>query len=176
MSILNYKHLLFFSLHFCYNSLGGDNMTIGEKIKSARVSKGLSQKSLGNLLHVSQAMIAQYENGNRIPKIGTLTKIADALDMDISCFIEDFSLFKENTIKNNYVLSTAKRTGDLDNDLWRSYLQHTMIDKLDIDEDKQSLIFDYNKLNSIGKTEARKRVSELTKIPEYTKGDVSSTK
>ena len=56
-------------------------MMIGESIKQARKSKGLSQKELGERLHVSQAMIAQYEKGSRNPKIETVKKIADALNV-----------------------------------------------------------------------------------------------
>lgn len=54
-------------------------MNIGEEIKKIRKEAGLSQKELGERLKVSQAMIAQYENGKRIPKVGTIQKIADAL-------------------------------------------------------------------------------------------------
>ena len=59
-------------------------MTVGEKIKSIRKIKKISQQELGNMLGVSQAMIAQYENGKRIPKIETLIKIAEALDCEVS--------------------------------------------------------------------------------------------
>lgn len=58
-------------------------MTVGEKIKSIRKLKKISQQELGNMLGVSQAMIAQYENGKRIPKIETLIKIAEALDLSL---------------------------------------------------------------------------------------------
>ena len=56
-------------------------MTIGEKIKIIRKKNRLTQKELGDKLGVSYQMIAQYENGKRNPKIETVQKIADALDM-----------------------------------------------------------------------------------------------
>ena len=37
-------------------------MGIGNRMKQARLEKGLSQKILGNILGCSQQMIAQYEN------------------------------------------------------------------------------------------------------------------
>ena len=38
---------------------------------------------------------------------------------------------------------------------------------------EELLVNDYRKLNEIGQSEARKRVSELTEIPRYTKPDES---
>lgn len=57
-------------------------MTIGENIKETRKQANLTQKQLAEKLNVSQAMIAQYESGERNPKFETLAKIAAALDCD----------------------------------------------------------------------------------------------
>ena len=67
----------------CYTCYGVIKMNVGEKIREIRKSKNLSQKQLGERLGVSQAMIAQYENGDRNPKFETLLKIADALGVYI---------------------------------------------------------------------------------------------
>ena len=56
-------------------------MEIGERIKLSRKKAGLTQKELGELLNVSAAMIAQYENNLRNPKFETLDKIANALPL-----------------------------------------------------------------------------------------------
>ena len=56
-------------------------MTVGEKVKLIRQQKKISQQKLGNMLGVSQAMIAQYENGKRNPKLETIRKIANALEV-----------------------------------------------------------------------------------------------
>ncbi|MCI6830504.1 MAG: helix-turn-helix domain-containing protein [Clostridiales bacterium] len=56
-------------------------MTLGEQIKSKRKEKGLSQKELGSLLGVSGSMIGQYENNIRKPKMETLYRILQALDV-----------------------------------------------------------------------------------------------
>lgn len=58
-------------------------MTIGEQIRNARKIANMTQKALGDALGVSSQMIAQYEKGDRIPKIGTLSKIAQALNVSI---------------------------------------------------------------------------------------------
>lgn len=67
-------------------------MTVGQRIKEARISMGISQLELGKRLGVSQAMIAQYENGARNPKTETLQKIGDALGISWTYFT---NMFKE---------------------------------------------------------------------------------
>lgn len=58
-------------------------MTVGENIKKFRLDKKLTQKELGGLLGVSQAMIGQYESGLRNPKRETAQKIAGALGVSV---------------------------------------------------------------------------------------------
>lgn len=76
-------------------------MTIGEKIREIRKEKGISQKELGTLLGVSQQMIGQYENSSREPKIETLRKIAAALKVKLSDFLEVGQIIEEyNPVDN----------------------------------------------------------------------------
>ncbi len=56
-------------------------MTTGERIKKIRQEKGLLQRELGEKIGVSQQMIGQWENGKSNPKIETIRKIADALNV-----------------------------------------------------------------------------------------------
>lgn len=63
---------LFFALEF-----------IG-KIMAARDRKGISQRQLAKLSGISQKTISRIENGLDIPKITTLLKLANHLDMEIS--------------------------------------------------------------------------------------------
>lgn len=66
-------------------------MTIGENIKRIRQEKGLTQKQLGNLCNPSMAdsAIRRYEAGKANPKIETIQKIADALNVSLDEFIPD---------------------------------------------------------------------------------------
>lgn len=133
-------------------------MNTGEKIKKARIHQHISQKRLGELIGTSQQMIAQYEKGIRKPKIETLTKIADALNVTL------FSLLDSDT----YELKIG------------AYTRYNPIsDELELEEteyidltDRAKLIDYYdNVLNDIGKKEAFKRVEELTEIKKYTEPD-----
>lgn len=56
-------------------------MSFAERLKAARKKANMTQKDLANNLHVTPAMIAQYEIGNRKPGRKTLGKIANALKL-----------------------------------------------------------------------------------------------
>lgn len=70
--------------------------TVGENIKRIRRAKGLTQKELGKKLGISQSEIAQRETGRRNPKIETVQKIANALQVPVSEIYEQDSLSKDN--------------------------------------------------------------------------------
>lgn len=57
-------------------------MSIGQNIKTARSAANLTQKELGTLIGVSFQAIAQWENNLRTPKLETVVKIADALNVN----------------------------------------------------------------------------------------------
>lgn len=55
-------------------------MNIGEKIRAARLAKGMTQEELGEILGVQKSAIAKYENGRIVNiKRSTLKKISDVL-------------------------------------------------------------------------------------------------
>ena len=57
-------------------------MEIGEKIRDARLAKGLTQEELGKLVGLQKSAIAKYENGRVVNiKRSTLQKLAKALDL-----------------------------------------------------------------------------------------------
>lgn len=57
-------------------------MDIGQKIKAARITKGLTQEELGNIVGLQKSAIAKYENGRVVNiKRSTLQKLAKALDL-----------------------------------------------------------------------------------------------
>ncbi len=59
-------------------------MEYGKRIKDARNKSGLTQKQLGERLGVSESAVAQYESGQRVPKVDTLQRIADALNIPLA--------------------------------------------------------------------------------------------
>ena len=75
-----------------------NTMTIGDKIKSIRIQKGLTQEILAEKTNVSTRTIQRIENNEVDPRSYTLEKIADALQIDF----KEFSNFQfENTKKED---------------------------------------------------------------------------
>lgn len=99
-------------------------MDIGQKIRDARLAKGLTQEELGNLVGLQKSAIAKYENGRVVNiKRSTLQKLAKALglrgsDLIIESEPKEFAelsarvLLDEelmNTIELYYSLSSDKQ-------------------------------------------------------------------
>lgn len=57
--------------------------TIGERIKQTRIRKGITQKELAEKLGTTPQNLAQYESGKRNPKLETIKKIAQALNVPL---------------------------------------------------------------------------------------------
>ncbi|KAA9349740.1 helix-turn-helix domain-containing protein [Larkinella humicola] len=53
---------------------------VGQLIKQARLSVGLTQKELGEKIEVAESTFSRFENGNQNLTIDTLQKIATALN------------------------------------------------------------------------------------------------
>lgn len=64
-------------------------MTIGEKIKTIRVKKGITQAELERRTGIKAPNIRKYEVGKLNPKPDTLNKIANALCVSVYEFIPE---------------------------------------------------------------------------------------
>lgn len=53
---------------------------IGNRIKSLRKKKGLTQTELGKLISLTHASISGYERGERFPDLEILCNLADVLE------------------------------------------------------------------------------------------------
>lgn len=70
-------------------------LDIGEKIRSARQAKGMTQEELGKILGVQKSAIAKYESGRVVNiKRSTLKKISDVLGIRPSELIFEGELQK----------------------------------------------------------------------------------
>ena len=99
-------------------------MEIGEKIREARIAKGLTQEELGKLVGLQKSAIAKYENGRVVNiKRSTLQKLANALDLRGSDLVIEsnpkeaaelsakvlLDMELMDTIEQYYTLSTEKQ-------------------------------------------------------------------
>lgn len=78
------------------------NALIGQRLKSIRLSKGLSLDRVAELTGVSKPMLGQIERAHSNPTVSTLWKIAEGLKVPFSSFIEEtpksIKLVKEEDI------------------------------------------------------------------------------
>lgn len=61
-------------------------MSIGERIKSARINAGISQEALGRKLGITKMAISKYETGTVTPNSGALIALAKALEVKVEYF------------------------------------------------------------------------------------------
>jgi len=64
-------------------------MTIGEKIKQSRVSKGWTQTELAEMVGVSTNLISKWENGERTPGNDTIPQLAGLFGINAEFFVPD---------------------------------------------------------------------------------------
>lgn len=77
-----------------------DKENLSGDIRRIRKKRGLTQKQLGELCGIDEANIRKYENGKQNPKIGTLEKIANALQCSIS-ILDDLRLLEDASVAYN---------------------------------------------------------------------------
>ena len=62
-------------------------MSMGEQIRAMRQIRGLTQKQLADRLGVKYQTVQTWELNSRVPKLETVKKIADALEMPVGAFL-----------------------------------------------------------------------------------------
>ena len=55
---------------------------IGEAIRQERKKQKLSMAELGSKMGISGSLVGRYERGEENPKLGTIMRFADALNME----------------------------------------------------------------------------------------------
>ena len=128
----------------------------GELIRKFRKERGLTQQQLGKLCGIADSNIRKYENGGQRPKIETLRKIANALNIPVSELLE-YEIFE---------------TGEEFDKRWKEVTEnnhektHTFIHHVYTDKEKK-IIASVVKLNEKGQDKILEYLLDLFKIPEY---------
>jgi transcriptional regulator with XRE-family HTH domain len=63
------------------------DVDVGMALRAARLSRGLRQDDLANLLGVDRSTIARYESGARSMSVATLIKVAQLLSRPVIAFL-----------------------------------------------------------------------------------------
>ncbi|NMR33831.1 helix-turn-helix transcriptional regulator [Chryseobacterium aquaticum] len=78
-------------------------MTLGDKLKKARIGKNLTQEYLAEVLNVSQKTYSNFENDKSKPAFAQVEDIAKALDVSVLDFLsgDGMSFNYDNTHGGN---------------------------------------------------------------------------
>lgn len=139
-------------------------MKIGEKIKKARIEKKFTQRELGEKLGVSQAMIGQYENEKRKPKLETLKKIATALDVPVALLYDDY-VFKDPY--EGMTEEERQREQERMQKQLELYINH--FDDKKIKKQFEILSNNFNSVNEDGQQKIVDYSSDIAENPKYKK-------
>lgn len=99
-------------------------MIIGERLKEARLKKGLTQSQLGELLEVSKVSICGYEKGTRTPTMEKFLALIRILDLDVQYVlgleikvvnVEDESKVSKMASKDIEIIEIIKTSRELYN-------------------------------------------------------------
>jgi transcriptional regulator with XRE-family HTH domain len=112
-------------------------MEFKDRLKQARLKKGLSQSELCKLLGIHVTNISRYERGENKPTTEVLTKIANALDITTD-FLMDGSIDDKakDAISDKELLSLFQRLAVLSNE--KKSIIKEVIDAFLIKADLQS--------------------------------------
>ena len=58
-----------------------------ETLRRLRAERGMTQQQLANLVFVDRSSVAHWENGRRVPDAMLLSRIAEALEVDVSVLL-----------------------------------------------------------------------------------------
>lgn len=78
-------------------------LNISEKIKTIRKTKGLSQQDVADKLFMNRVQYTRIETGKSEPTVTILSKIADALSVDMLDFFKDDNAFDINSYEKSIV-------------------------------------------------------------------------
>ena len=56
---------------------------VGNKIRIARITKGMTQTELAQKMHVSQGAVGSWEIGYTLPRAGNLAKLSELLEIPV---------------------------------------------------------------------------------------------
>lgn len=136
-------------------------MTTGQRIRIARKKANMTQAELAELLDIPFQSISQWERDIRKPKIETLQRIADALQIPLALLLDEDA---SDAYFAGADFATALEEGYRQNiDEQREKSGYTF------SQNEAKLIKAFSQLNHEGQSKAVERVEELTEIPKYKK-------
>ena len=105
---------------------GGDNMTVGDNIKTIRKKKGIKQKDLASYIEMTVRGLQDIEYGKTQPRVGTVLKIAKCLNVSPTIINPDLNwndyIDTESLSNEVQVWDSLPDYNEDDIDIFRSFL------------------------------------------------------
>ena len=134
-------------------------MKIEDKIRRTRLRKGITQNQIAEKIGISQPTYAQWENGKRKPKLETLKKIADALEVPVSTLYDDYEF-----VDPGEGLTEDQKAKQKAHDQ-----EQLKVIKKFYSRDK--LLHNFNAVNEEGQQKIVEYSNDIAENPKYKKGD-----
>lgn len=137
-------------------------LSVGEKIRKYRKDKNFTQRKLAEMIDMSHSMLSNYENGQAVPSVVTLRKIAEALQLNNSEAADLFGVPSEKEKEKQKQENSFDYSLIFENSLhfkafFRSFAKNEMLELLDFknylekckfsDEEKRSCELYYTELS-----------------------------
>ncbi len=137
-------------------------MTIGERIREIRKSRGLTQKELGERLGLSYQSIAQWENDLRKPKSETILKIASALGVRYEDIVglETFESGAEFDKRWNEITRELRKSGN------------KTLKVIHTTDPRKFINRALDKMTEEGQAQVAQRAAEVLEVPRYRKDEL----
>lgn len=116
------------------------------RLKATRLAKGLTQKQLGERSGIADPTIRKYESGKLNPKLETIQRLADALQVDFA----DLAGFTEHEMKLSAEVSLLDKAKEIGGTVYE-------------------LNVSFAHLNTTGQQKAVDYVKDLAQIDTYKK-------
>ena len=91
-------------------------MKLGEKIKSLRKSKGVSQEELAAMLKINRNYLSRVETGKSEPTAGILKQIAIIFNIDLNSLLDINNDNQDISEKVQYIVNNCKYLHEKDLD------------------------------------------------------------
>lgn len=145
-------------------------MTFGEKIKIIREKKNMTQSDLASKMSVSQQAIAKYEKIIEQPKLATIRKIANALDVKLYELVIDWSQFSPEELKEDFTNIDGKFYGkEASSEEQQKFMERLFNSKNEASDKRKDLNQKIDQLNDDGIQKMSDYADDIIKIPEYRK-------
>lgn len=145
-----------------------------ERLKYIRMKRGFTQAELAKKVGIGINSVARYENGQRMPDIEVIYKIANVFGVMSTLF--DNSIHSDGEFYQRDIDEMSKEDKILD-DCLKSCVVYTEEGKgeiISMQNSAEDLLCSFNCLNERGKEEAINYVAYLTTKDEYTAPDSST--